>query len=135
LQGCESLFHKFYQAQHSGRKLNWLHQLSKGELKTRYLPSNKAGYTFQTSTYQMGILLSFNNEENMTAEDIQIATQLTDAALKTTLLVSVDVFSSYFLDTYISLQSLAKAKVLNMEPDEEEIQKTHKFSLNKQFKR
>ncbi len=71
----------------------------------------------------------------MTAEDIQIATQLTDAALKTTLLVSVDVFSSYFLDTYISLQSLAKAKVLNMEPDEEEIQKTHKFSLNKQFKR
>jgi len=116
LQGCESLFHKFYQAQHSGRKLNWLHQLSKGELKTRYLASNKAGYTFQTSTYQMGILLSFNNEEIMTAEDIQIATQLTDAALKTTLL------------------SLAKAKVLNMEPDEEEIQKTHKFSLNKQFK-
>lgn len=36
LQACEQLFQKFYQAQHSGRKLNWLHQLSKGELKTRY---------------------------------------------------------------------------------------------------
>jgi len=116
LQTCESMFHKFYQAQHSGRKLNWLHQLSKGELKTRYLPSNKAGYTFQTSTYQMGILLSFNNEEVMSAEDVQIATQLTDAALRTTLL------------------SLVKAKVLKMEPEDEEIIKTHKFSLNKQFK-
>lgn len=87
LQTCEQLFQKFYQAQHSGRKLNWLHQLSKGELKTRYLPSNKAGYTFQTSTYQMGVLLQFNNEDILTAEDIQIATQLTDAALRTTLLV------------------------------------------------
>jgi len=117
LQACESMFHKFYQAQHSGRKLNWLHQLSKGELRTRYLPANKAGYTFQTSTYQMGILLSFNNEEIMTAEDVQIATQLTDAALRTTLL------------------SLVKAKVLLMDPaEDEEIQKNHKFSLNKQFK-
>jgi len=117
LQQCEQLFHKFYQAQHSGRKLNWLHQLSKGELKTKYLASNKAGYTFQTSTYQMGVLLCFNNEEVMTSEDVQIATQLTDAALRTTLL------------------SLVKAKVLNMDPaEDEEIQKTHKFALNKQFK-
>jgi len=98
-------------------KLNWLHQLSKGELKTRYLPSNKAGYTFQTSTYQMGVLLQFNNEDALTAEDVQIATQLTDAALRTTLL------------------SLVKAKVLKMDPaDNEEIEKTHKFSLNKSFK-
>jgi len=117
LQNCEQLFQKFYQAQHSGRKLNWLHQLSKGELKTKYLPSNKAGYTLQTSTYQMGVLLQFNNEESMTAEDIQIATQLTEAALKTTLL------------------SLAKAKILKMDPaDDESIEKTHKFALNKAFK-
>jgi len=116
LQACEQLFQKFYQAQHSGRKLNWLHQLSKGEIKTRYLPSAKAGYTLQTSTYQMGVLLQFNNEESMTCEELQIATQLTDAALKTTLL------------------SLSKAKVLEMEPADEEIEKTHKFSLNKGFK-
>ena len=69
--------------------MNWLHQLSKGEVRTRYLTSNKAGYTLQTSTYQMGVLLQFNNEDQteMTAEDIQIATQLTDASLRTTLLV------------------------------------------------
>jgi len=118
LQACEQRFQKFYQAQHSGRKLNWLHQLSKGELKTKYLPAAKTGYTLQASTYQMGILLQFNTEEVMSTEDLQIATQLTDSVLKTTLL------------------SLVKTKVLLMEPDneEEEIQKTHKFSLNKGFK-
>jgi len=54
----------------------------------------------------------------MSTEDLQIATQLTDSVLKTTLL------------------SLVKTKVLNMDPpnEEEEIQKSHKFSLNKGFK-
>jgi len=116
LQTCEQMFQKFYQAQYSGRKLNWLHQLSKGEVRTRYLPV-RTGYTLQASTYQMGVLLLFNSEEAMSAEDIQIATQLTDSALKTTLL------------------SLVKAKIVNMDPaDEEDIQKTHKFNLNKQYK-
>jgi cullin 1 len=118
LQQCEQLFQKFYQEQYSGRKLNWLHQLSKGEVKTKYLPAAKAGYTLQTSTYQMGVLLQFNTTDAMTAEEIQIATQLTDATMRTTLL------------------SLVKAKVLNMDPDDEnsEIEKTHKFWLNKEFK-
>jgi cullin 1 len=117
LQQCEQLFQKFYTSQHSGRKLNWLHQLSKGEVKTRYLPSNKAGYTFQVSTYQMGVLLQFNSYETMNSDEIGIGTQLTEQALKTTIL------------------SLVKAKVLDMEPEEaEEIQKHHKFTLNKNFK-
>jgi cullin 1 len=117
LQQCEQLFGKFYTGQHSGRKLNWLHQLSKGEVKTGYLPSNKAGYTFQVSTYQMGVLLTFNSAESLSADDIRIATQLTDQALKQTIL------------------SLVKTKVLNMGPEEaDEIQAHHKFSLNKTFK-
>jgi cullin 1 len=119
LQQCEQLFQRFYQAQHSGRKLNWLHQLSKGELRTRYLPSAKQGYTLQTSTYQMGVLLQFNEGVDvLSAEEIQIATQLTDSVLKSTLL------------------SLVKTKILLMDPpnEDEEISKTHKFSLNKNFK-
>jgi len=120
LQSCEQLFQKFYQGQHSGRKLNWLHQLSKGEVRTRYLPSAKAGYTLQASTYQMGILLQFNNEgqDTITAEELQIATQLTDSSLKGTLL------------------SLVKTKILDMDPADEEsdIEKSHKFKLNKSFK-
>lgn len=120
LQACEQLFQKFYQGQHSGRKLNWLHQLSKGEVKTRYLLSNKAGYTLQASTYQMGILLQWNTSDSptITAEELQISTQLTDSALKNTLL------------------TLVKTKILDMDPadEEAEIEKSHKFSLNKSFK-
>jgi len=120
LQGCESLFQNFYQGTYNGRKLNWLHQLSKGEIRTRYLPSAKTGYTFQASTYQIGILLQFNEDgvDSMTTEEIQIATQLTDSVLKTTLL------------------SLVKTKVISMDPpnEDEDITKSHKFFLNKQFK-
>eukprot|EP01111_Echinosteliopsis_oligospora_P010109 TRINITY_DN3086_c0_g1_i1.p1 TRINITY_DN3086_c0_g1~~TRINITY_DN3086_c0_g1_i1.p1 ORF type:complete len:773 (+),score=216.93 TRINITY_DN3086_c0_g1_i1:171-2489(+) len=119
LQGCEQLFQNFYQGAYNGRKLNWLHQLSKGEIRTRYLTSAKTGYTFQASTYQLGILLQFNEGvDAMTTEELQIATQLTDTVLKTTLL------------------SLVKTKVLNMDPpnEDEDITKSHKFSLNKAFK-
>ena len=41
-------FVSYYQSKHSGRKLNWLIQLSKGELKTTYL---KVKYTFQVLFY------------------------------------------------------------------------------------
>jgi len=117
LQTCEQLFQKFYQAQYSGRKLNWLHQLSKGEMKTNYISNAKTQYTLQASTYQMGVLLQFNHEESMTAEMIGIATQLTESALRTTLL------------------SLIKCKVLVRDvPEEEEIEKHHKFSLNFDYK-
>jgi cullin 1 len=89
LQVCEQMFTKFYQGEFSGRKLNWLHQLSKGELKTRYTASSRAGYTFQCSTYQMGVLLLFNDADTLTTEDVQVSTQLTDNILRTTLLVRI----------------------------------------------
>ncbi|KAM9979852.1 hypothetical protein ACTFIZ_006093 [Dictyostelium cf. discoideum] len=118
LQACEQLFQKFYQNQHSGRKLNWLHHLSKGELKTKYLQTSKSGYTLQCSTYQIGVLLQFNQYDTLTSEEIQESTQLIDSVLKGT------------------LTSLAKSKILLADPplDDEEIAKTTKFSLNKQFK-
>jgi cullin 1 len=93
LVACEQLFVKFYQQQHSGRKLNWLHQLSKGELRARYGKK----YSFVTSTYQMGILLQFNSNESMTTDDLQIATQLTQSTLVNTLAVPSSFLSSFGL--------------------------------------
>jgi len=90
LVACEQLFVKFYQMQHSGRKLNWLHQLSKGELRARYGKK----YSFVTSTYQMGILLQFNSNDKMSTDDLQIATQLTQNTLVNTLAVLLPPHSS-----------------------------------------
>ncbi|ORX47764.1 Cullin-domain-containing protein [Hesseltinella vesiculosa] len=74
-------FQKFYQNKHSGRKLNWLFQLSKAELKTHYLKGNKTSYTFQVSTYQMGILLQYNNATSYTLKELQSRTDLAAEAL------------------------------------------------------
>jgi len=115
LEKCEQAFRKFYQNQHQGRKLNWLMQFSKGELKTTYTTTNKQGFIFQCSTYQMGILLQFNEQEEMNTEELATATSLTKGALLAT------------------LATLLKTRVLNMEP-QGNITATTKFTLNKQFR-
>ncbi|CAH3152139.1 unnamed protein product [Porites lobata] len=66
-------FTTFYSSQHSGRKLHWLYHMSKGELVTNCF---KNRYTLQASTYQMGVLLMFNNSDSLTLEQIQEQTQL-----------------------------------------------------------
>jgi len=118
LKTCESLFSKFYGGEFSGRKLNWLYQFSKGEMRTKYISTTRTGYTFQCSTYQMGVLLQFNDaeEEKLTYENLQVSTQLTDGAMKNTLL------------------SLVKTRVLGMQPRTPKLEKTHEFWLNKKFK-
>eukprot|EP01090_Pellita_catalonica_P012433 TRINITY_DN2700_c0_g1_i1.p1 TRINITY_DN2700_c0_g1~~TRINITY_DN2700_c0_g1_i1.p1 ORF type:complete len:762 (+),score=116.57 TRINITY_DN2700_c0_g1_i1:78-2363(+) len=117
LQACEKLFLKFYQDQHSGRKLNWLHQLSKGEVKMKY----GRNYTLVCSTYQMGILLQFNEYQKMTTEELQIATQLTDNVIRNT------------------LYSLLKTRVIKRDPpftaqSEVAFDKSHSFALNPAFR-
>ncbi|CAF1242245.1 unnamed protein product [Rotaria sp. Silwood1] len=66
-------FERFYTNHHNGRKLMWLHQYSKGELQTIFI--NKT-YTLEVSTYQMIILLSFNEKLHWTVEEIQDKTQI-----------------------------------------------------------
>ncbi|KAJ1735990.1 ubiquitin ligase (cullin) of SCF [Coemansia biformis] len=57
-------FTQFYQDKHSGRRLNWLWQYSKADLKVFFPGATgaaaKTGYVFTVSTYQLAILLLFN---------------------------------------------------------------------------
>lgn len=82
VQVCTQHFENFYNAKHNGRKLTWLYNLSKAELKAHYCRSSKAGYTFQVSTYQMGILLGFNRALSMTYDEILGTTGLEEGYLK-----------------------------------------------------
>jgi len=92
-------------------------QFSKGEVKSKYTTTNKAGYIFQCSAYQMGVLLLFNDINVLTGEGIQEGSHLNDSALKATLM------------------SLIKTKVLLMAPkDTPSITKKHKFMLNANYK-
>jgi cullin 1 len=109
-------FQSFYGQKHSGRKLTWLWQFCKGEIKANYCKNQKTPYTFQVSTYQMAILLLFNESDKNSYDDIVKATQL-----------QADV-----LDPALGI--FVKAKVLNMSPDGDKPGPGKMFSLNYDFK-
>ncbi|KAI1324152.1 Cullin-domain-containing protein [Xylariaceae sp. FL0255] len=109
-------FTAFYKQKHDGRKLTWLWQLCKGELKTGYCKAAKTPFTFQVSVYQMAILLLFNDKDVQTYEDILSATQLT----------------SEYHDAAMGV--LVKAKVLLMKPEGDKPGPGKTFHLNYDFK-
>ncbi|EPQ10399.1 Cullin-1 [Myotis brandtii] len=89
-------FTAFYASRHSGRKLTWLYQLSKGELVTNCF---KNRYTLQASTFQMAILLQYNTE------DVYVVQQLTDSTQ-----IKMDILAQV-------LQILLKSKLLVLEDE------------------
>jgi cullin 1 len=109
-------FQSFYNSKHSGRKLSWLWHLCKGEIKANYIKSSKVPYIFQVSTYQMGILLLFNDNERVTYDEIQQTTQLAPDWLNPQLGVFV------------------KAKVLLAEPEGAKMESGTTYALNYNFR-
>ncbi|KAK9475947.1 Cullin [Lipomyces japonicus] len=111
------LFAQFYSRKHEGRKLTWLWNLSKGELKVAYPKgASKVGYTFQVSTYQMAILLAYNRADFYTYERLQDITALSKESLVG------------------SLSILVKAKVLLLEGAKEVGEPGSRYKLNLDFK-
>lgn len=109
-------FTTFYTSKHSGRKLTWLWQLCKGEMRANYLKNTKMPITFQVSTFQMAILLLFNDAETISYEDIAESTKITPEHLDPNLGVFI------------------KAKVLTANPEGAKPQSGTTYSLNYNFK-
>ncbi|ELT87658.1 hypothetical protein CAPTEDRAFT_180635 [Capitella teleta] len=106
-------FTSFYSGQHSGRKLNWLYHMSKGELVTNCF---KNKYTLQASTFQMAVLLQYNSADDFSVQQLQESTQI-----KMDILLQV-------------LQILLKSKLLVTEDDEADLQPTAVLALYHQYK-
>lgn len=66
-------FEAFYNTSFSGRKLTWLHHLCAGELKVSL---NKKNYLITMQTYQMAMLLLFENCDTMSCKDVRDVLQL-----------------------------------------------------------
>jgi cullin 1 len=111
-------FHSFYTTKHSGRKLTWLTNLSRGEMRANYSKYARVPYTFVVSTYQMGILLSYNTADVHNYEELQSITNLNKESLDGALGV------------------LVKAGVIFIEPKGEApgASTDQKLSLNLDFK-
>lgn len=95
LERSHQRFTAFYGSRHSGRKLNWLYQMSKGEIVTNCF---KNRYTLQVSTFQMAVLLQYNSADSYTAAQLQEST-----------LIKMDILTQV-------LQILVKSKLL-VEPE------------------
>ena len=83
LQKCIQVFHDFYQVQHSGRKLDWLFSLSRGEIQATF--TKRVSYTFQVSTFQMIVLIQYNDVDVLTFGELMDRTQLDQEILSQTL--------------------------------------------------
>lgn len=66
-------FQKYYQMKHSGRKLTWLWNYSKNELRTNYLNQK---YILMTSTFQMAVLLQYNKNDTLSLSELSAATSI-----------------------------------------------------------
>ena len=113
-------FQHFYTSKHNGRKLTWLWQFCKGEMRANYTKNagNKIPYTLQVSTFQMAILLLFNDAKDdiVSYDDMVAATALSKETLDPSIAVCV------------------KARVLIPEPDNAKPESGTSYRLNRQFK-
>lgn len=66
-------FQNFYTRQHCGRVINWLYHMSRAEIVSNCF---KSRYTFQASTFQMAILLQYNNETSHSVKQLAENTNL-----------------------------------------------------------
>lgn len=106
-------FTHFYGTQHSGRKLNWLYNMSKGELVANCF---KLRYTLQASTFQMAVLLQYNGSFSWTLQQLQELTQLK---------------AEFTLQV---VQILLKSKLLQSSDDETNLQPSSVIELNTLYK-
>ena len=102
-------FQNYYQTTHLGRKLIWLWNYSRNELRTNYLDQK---YIFTTSAYQMAVLLQYNDNDTCSLDELAIATHIS-----TDLLTQV-------------LQSLVKFRILiNESADQYDLNSCAFYSL------
>ncbi|XP_072535470.1 cullin-2 [Salminus brasiliensis] len=112
LEKSVQMFELFYNQHFSGRKLTWLHYLCTGEVKMNYLSKP---YVAMVTTYQMAVLLAFNNSETVGYKELQDSTQMSEKELQKT------------------IKSLLDVKMINHDSQKEEIETESTFSLNMSF--
>lgn len=77
-KACDA-FKDFYLDRHSGRRLTWQYNMGNADIKLNGFDAN---YQVNVSTYQMAVLLLFNQNNQLSFRDIQVATNIPSADLK-----------------------------------------------------
>ena len=112
---CEK-FKSYYLGTHTGRRLSWQTNMGSADLKATFGKGQK--HELNVSTYQMCVLMLFNNADRLNYRDIEQATEIPAVDLKR------------------CLQSLACVKgrnVLRKEPMSKDIAEDDAFFFNDKF--
>eukprot|EP01023_Acetabularia_acetabulum_P015500 TRINITY_DN1752_c0_g1_i3.p1 TRINITY_DN1752_c0_g1~~TRINITY_DN1752_c0_g1_i3.p1 ORF type:complete len:734 (-),score=134.21 TRINITY_DN1752_c0_g1_i3:274-2475(-) len=112
---CKDEFEKFYSSAYSGRKLSWQTNMGNVDIKTKF--GNKT-HELNVSTYQLCILMLFDQVDELAFKQIQVATSIPDADLRR------------------NLQSLSLVRgknVLKKIPASKEVNDDDRFSFNEGF--
>ena len=73
-------FQQYYQQKHSGRKLTWLWNYGKNELRTNYTKEQK--HLLMTSSYQMAVLVQYNDYDGLALDELVNYTGINQEILK-----------------------------------------------------
>jgi cullin 3 len=83
IQDAIERYSKFYLDKHTGRKLSWQTSAGQAELKASFgTAPNYRRHELCVSTYQMCILLLFNDADTLTLGQIRTKTQIPDSELR-----------------------------------------------------
>eukprot|EP00027_Filamoeba_sp_ATCC50430_P010543 CAMPEP_0168562902 /NCGR_PEP_ID=MMETSP0413-20121227/12379_1 /TAXON_ID=136452 /ORGANISM="Filamoeba nolandi, Strain NC-AS-23-1" /LENGTH=717 /DNA_ID=CAMNT_0008594377 /DNA_START=100 /DNA_END=2253 /DNA_ORIENTATION=+ len=112
---CCEVFKKYYLSNHNGRRLSWQTNMGSADLKAQFGPKK---HELTVSTYQMVILLLFNDRETMSYKELREASNIPIADLKRNL---------------VALSS-AKYKILEKDPDNKKVEDSDSFTFNAKFR-
>lgn len=79
IQRCVDTFSRFYQSKHSGRTLKWHANMGNADLRATF---GSRKHEVNVSTYQMCLLLLFNDRDTITYADLANATHIPTIELK-----------------------------------------------------
>jgi cullin 3 len=83
VQQAIDCFSEFYLGKHTGRKLKWQTSAGAAELKVSFgTPPNVRRHELCVSTYQMCILMLFNDRDTLTLAEIRTQTHIPDSELR-----------------------------------------------------
>jgi cullin 3 len=112
---CCEVFKKFYLSNHNGRRLTW--QTNMGTAEIKFMVGGKK-YELIVNTYQMVVLLLFNDQNKLTLKEMSEATGIPGPDLKRTLVALTN----------------PKNKILEKESASKAIDEADAFAVNSKFK-
>jgi len=118
IQDCCNRFETFYLAKHTGRRLSWQPNHGVADVKAMM----KSKHELNVSTYQMCILMLFNNHQTLSYQDLQSTTN-----------IPIDDLKRHLMSLYVNPKAKILVKCGEKERSNKDPQDGDSFQVNTAF--